>query len=303
MLRGESSLQSQQDRACSLCEGTSLVEFRCEGLLAIVRCQTCGLMFTEPQPKHEEIVALYSESYFHSDDARSMAYDDYLADGENILRSSRRRLERIEQVLGKRGQDLLDVGCATGFFLKAAVERGYNAHGVEISRYCVDHLVEPKALVHCGTLEEARYPNAKFDLITLWDVLEHLKDPRAILAECARIARPGAGLVLMTPNIDGLMARIMRGRWVCWEDPHIHLFYYGPSQIRRELERSGWRVKRVRTFWHGGKDVPLKLVFERLGLYLAPIRPIFNRLERSKLSDLVMYLDAGDNMVVYAERV
>ena len=75
-----------------------------EGLLAIVRCQTCGLMFTEPQPKHEEIVALYSESYFHSDDARSMAYDDYLADGENILRSSRRRLERIEQVLGTRGQ-------------------------------------------------------------------------------------------------------------------------------------------------------------------------------------------------------
>ena len=96
VLRRERSLQSLPETACSLCAGTSLVEFRCEGSLAIVRCQSCGLMFTEPQPKHEEIVALYSESYFHSDDARSMAYDDYLADGDNILRSSRRRLERIQ---------------------------------------------------------------------------------------------------------------------------------------------------------------------------------------------------------------
>jgi 2-polyprenyl-3-methyl-5-hydroxy-6-metoxy-1,4-benzoquinol methylase len=291
-----------RDPACPLCGGHKVIEFRREGALAIVRCYACGLMFTEPQPTQEELVALYGESYFHSDDARSMAYDDYIADGDNIVRSSRRRVERIERILGRRGNQLLDVGCATGFFLKAAVERGYDAHGVEISRYCVNHLVEPKANVVCGTLEDARYPDAKFDLITMWDVVEHLKNPRAVLTECARIARPNAGLVLMTPNIDGLMARLMRSRWVCWQDPHIHLFYYGPAQIKRELERTGWRVKQVRTFWHGGKHVPMKLVFERLGSYLRPIRPMFNLLERSKLSDLVMYLDAGDNMVVYAER-
>lgn len=302
MLEETRGSPNASDPACPLCRGHKVVEFRREGALAIVRCDACGLMFTEPQPTQEELEVLYGKSYFHSDDARPMAYDDYLADGDNIVRSSRSRIDRIERILGRRGNQLLDVGCAMGFFLKAAVERGYDAHGVEISRYCVDHLVEPKAKVVCGTLEAARYADAKFDLITMWDVIEHLKNPHAILTECARIARPSAGLVLMTPNIEGLMARVMRKQWVCWEDPHIHLFYYGPAQITRELERTGWRVKRLRTFWHGGKHVPMKLVFERLGSYLRPIRPMFDRLERSKLSDLVMYLDAGDNMVVYAER-
>src|SRR5262245_35407889 len=229
-----------------------------------------------------------------------MAYDDYLADGDNILRSSRLRLDRIERVLGKRDGDLLDVGCATGFFLKAAAERGFTPHGVDISRYCVDHIVEPAARVHCGTLEGARYPTARFDVITMWDVIEHLKDPARALSECRRIVKSDGALVVMTPNIESVIARVTRTRWVCYEDPHIHLFYYGPAQITRELDRAGWEVRSIGRFWHGGKHVPMNLVFERLEGYVPALAPAFRRLLASPVGRAVLYLDIGDNMVVYA---
>ncbi len=92
---------------------------------------------------------------------------------------------------------LLDVGCSSGHFLKVALDHGYDIHGVEpnpeMAKFATESLKLPK--IQCGTLHAAHYPDASFDAVTLWDVLEHVEDPGGILEEVRRVLRPGGWLV------------------------------------------------------------------------------------------------------------
>ena len=299
--KSSAALASQHDGAeCHLCHTKNLNTFMSSGLISILECQQCKLKFTYPQPNEKQLTEIYSETYFKSDEARSMAYDNYFSDAEDIVRTSKLRLKWIRRILGKSTGKVLDVGCAIGCFIKAAAENGFSAFGVEFSQYCVDHKIDANAQIVRGTLEEASYPENTFDLVTLWDVIEHLPDPQKVLQECRRISKDDGALVIMTPNTGSLIARLTGRKWVCYEDPHIHLFYYGPKQITAELLKAGWDVKKIKTFWHGGKHVRLSLVFERIGKYMPILKGFFALLEKLGLGRLALFLDIGDNMVIYA---
>ncbi len=153
-------------------------------------------------------------------------------------------VERLDQwalslVPYRRTGRLLEVGCGAGHFLAAAARHGFEAWGTEISRSGIA-LLEGRGLrVLAGALPELDLPDQHFDAVVLFEVLEHLEDPGRYLCECARIVRPGGGLLVTTPNFGSLSRRLLGERWRVVDPEHLVLFT--ARGLGAALERSGFR--------------------------------------------------------------
>ena len=146
---------------------------------------------------------------------------------------------------------MLDVGCATGIFLDGMRSLGWQAQGVEPSQVAADYAQQRFGLdVFQGRLEDAGFADASFDAVTLWDVLEHVHEPRQVLDEIARILRPGGVLVLSLPNPDSLEARLIGRFWLGWDLPR-HLNLFRPILLGAHLAKRGLPVERIRSFTAG----------------------------------------------------
>ncbi len=128
---------------------------------------------------------------------------------------------------------MLDLGCGRGIVLGALADRGFEVHGVEISAEAARG-ADPRAEIRVATgLADAGYPEAFFDQVLIWHVLEHLEDPRATLTEVHRILRPGGRLIVAVPNFGSLQARWMGAHWFHLDLPR-HLYHF-PIRALRDL--------------------------------------------------------------------
>lgn len=210
---------------------------------SIVRCSECGLLYQNPRPDSTEMSKYYPPDY-----------DLYHVD-QKIKKSSwlmRRAMQygidkRCRMVTREKSAGaLLDLGCATGVFL-TNMRRfpGWEVYGVEPSEYAVQVARETHGLnVFCGSLEEAAFQENQFDVVTLWDVLEHLPDPDASLRELHRILKPGGILVLRVPNIESWDARIFGQYWAGLEPPR-HYYIFSPRTLGQLLAKNGFEVKHM----------------------------------------------------------
>jgi 2-polyprenyl-3-methyl-5-hydroxy-6-metoxy-1,4-benzoquinol methylase len=179
---------------------------------------------------------VYDETYFTGG-----VYRDYMQEGPNRRRLFEKKLTLIDKYLPHRGR-LLDIGCAGGFFLRLANDIGYDGYGIEVSQYAARHAREVLGLkVFNGTLAEANHPNDFFDVITMWDVLEHLADFRSTLTECHRVIRAGGILVVETLNAHSLLAKVLGRKWHLFWPPY-HLSYFTRETLRMALEKTGFTV-------------------------------------------------------------
>ena len=229
-----------QSSDCIVCGSRSakLIFFKDD--YPIVKCQSCGLVFVEPEsfPKGASS-ELYDEKYFEGG-----IYSDYLGEREYRLSLFERKLPLVEaQVL--KGGKLLDVGCAAGYFLEVAASKGYDVFGVEVSKYATDHVDESlRPRVFTGVLEDARFPIDFFDAITMWDVLEHLPNPLDALREAHRVLQKGGKLIVETVNVSCINAKLLGPRWPLYRPP-FHLFYFSVSTLTELLRKSGFEVAKV----------------------------------------------------------
>ena len=152
-----------------------------------------------------------------------------------------RRSSKHPARLGVQGGRLLDVGCGTGQALRA-FNGLFEAHGVEPSPFAVGVARQFAASVHMGDLMSAKFPSGHFDVVTAFDVLEHLADPLSALREIFRIVRPGGVLVAETGNIESLNARFAGKRWYDVRLPG-HLSFFSPRTLGVALEGAGFDVK------------------------------------------------------------
>jgi SAM-dependent methyltransferase len=201
----------------------------------VVRCRQCGLLFCFPQPSASEAAALYSASYFADE------YPD--ASAEDQVRLADARLRRIEEESGI-GR-LLDVGCGRGRFLQVARARGWEAVGLDVAPFSVqDAATVSGAIVLQGALSGSRPAGmAEFDVLTLWDVVEHLTDPAGDLRCALHWLHPGGLIVLQTQNANGVTASWMRQRWEQFVP--FHLFHFSPRTLELALTQAGFVQIRV----------------------------------------------------------
>jgi SAM-dependent methyltransferase len=162
----------------------------------------------------------------------------------------RMRQEFFRKVLAGRSGQLLDVGCGLGFFLKAITPyEDWKGYGYEISSAAVRYARETLGLsnIHCGPFENVDLPQNSFDLITMWDVMEHFLRPDPLLRRCHGLLKGGGICFIYTPNVHIQLARarimrLLRGEQpgIAYLQPRDHLHHYSVDSIRKLLERNGF---------------------------------------------------------------
>jgi 2-polyprenyl-3-methyl-5-hydroxy-6-metoxy-1,4-benzoquinol methylase len=267
--------------------------------MRIIKCSGCGLVRVDEIPDRERLEHLYSESYFRSSDSGALGYDDYLADRAKISRTFHRRMREIEQWTGSTGR-LLDVGCAAGFSLDVAKKRGWEVEGIEISEFACELGHRELGIdIHCGSLDEADFGSESFDVITMWDYIEHVPDPRRDVAMANRLLKADGLLALSTPDISSLPARISGSRWMGIKHEE-HLFYFSRNTIQKLLRICGFEPVRVE---HVGKYIDVRFFSKRIGLYSGMLQRLIERMVNLVgIGDRVFYVNPFDIMLVYGKK-
>jgi SAM-dependent methyltransferase len=229
------------DSPCEVCRATDVrVLYTIDGY-DIVRCRECGLVCVANPPGEAELIALYGEAYYEDDG--SAGYTSY-ASAESRKRHHDRSLLRILDGLGPRG-DLLEVGCAYGYFLDEARRSGWTVRGVEPSGHAATYARDRLGLdVTQIPFAELPVEPESQDAIVLWDVVEHLSNPRATVELAERWLRSGGTLALSTGDIDSIAARLHGPDWSLMTPPW-HQFYFSRKTIRRLLESVGLELVRL----------------------------------------------------------
>jgi SAM-dependent methyltransferase len=143
---------------------------------------------------------------------------------------------------------LLDVGCGSGTLLGLLKQRGFRGMGVDFSAEAAKVAeAENGVRVVVGSLGEAAFPDQSFDVVTLFHVMEHVTNPREVLAEVFRILRPNGAIVLQVPNIDSWQFKLFGAKWYGLDIPR-HVIDYSKDAILRLLTNSGFVVQRIRHF-------------------------------------------------------
>jgi 2-polyprenyl-3-methyl-5-hydroxy-6-metoxy-1,4-benzoquinol methylase len=240
--------------ACNLCGSDSIEPVWHKNGYELVRCTGCNLLFVANPPDADALKKLYSfEAGYHSElGSSSWAVEHHATEARRNLAVLMRHARQ-----GK----LLDIGCSTGLFLELAKGAGFDARGLEYSPDSAS-VAQRKGLdVEVGALTAERFKEHSFDVVTMWDVIEHLPDPQGTLALAARLLKPGGLFLAKTPNCDGWYPRLSLavaqkvGFWG-HPDPPGHLFQFSSHTLTRLFEQNG--LQAVTT--HHGR-IPLRYSF------------------------------------------
>ncbi len=282
-------------KKCNLCNGNKTQFLFRKNSFNIVKCRNCGFVYVDSQLTDIKIPDLYDFDFFEGN-KKSRGYSGYLRERDNIMRNSKKRLRRIERYQ-KRGK-LLDVGCAAGFFLYTAGEN-WEVTGVDISEYMSNYARDKLGLnVVTGRFIECNLPSEYFDVITMWDIIAHTKDPAENLAQAWNLLSRGGLLVLCTLNIGHLLARARGKNWRLMNPP-THLYYFSDRTIRKMLEKVGFDVVKVTT-----ETTSKSLESVLFTQIWATDKTIWSYLDsivrKLHLGSLRIYLSLGDVMTVYS---
>lgn len=207
----------------------------------IVACTGCGLGRFEPPLGPDEVGRFYPDEYYGQLGTKFQPFVEHL-----VRLVGTRHVRFLARGLAPGGR-VLDVGCGRGVILGVLADLGFEAHGVERSAAAAQG-VDPRAQIRIvEDLAQAGYPDAHFDAVVIWHVLEHLPDPARILAEVHRILRPGGRLVVAVPNFSSAQARWSGPAWFHLDAPR-HLFHFPLSALCRLLANTGFEVESVHHF-------------------------------------------------------
>jgi SAM-dependent methyltransferase len=231
--------------ACGACGGQERSEFYQAG--DVVECRGCGVLYVSPRPTKEAIAAFYSASGH---------YDHWDSEPGRVA-MWQRRVERVRRLV-PHGR-LLDIGAGQGDF-GAAARALYEVEGTEVSSEGQRMARERHGLsIHLGDVCELDLPVGRYDVITLWHVLEHVAEPRSLVARCYELLKPGGVVCIAVPNTDGRL-RLTRARLrsklgrrfdraipfpkleLASPTEEIHLTHFTLRSLREIVERSSFQV-------------------------------------------------------------
>lgn len=209
----------------------------------LVQCSQCGLVYQNPRPTFAEMAAHYPPQYVPYQIGSTRRVSWLLRQAYDYGLRKRSRFVTRHKLEGA----LLDVGCATGEFLQGMRRQGgWQVHGVELTPEVAQIARDRHQLdIFTGTLEQAAYPAKRFDVVTLWDVLEHLYDPAATLREIHRILKDDGILLIRVPNLASWDARLFGRYWAGLDAPR-HLYIYTPQTLTQLLRQNGFCVREHR---------------------------------------------------------
>ncbi len=281
---------------CPICSSKQTeIKFNLTDEHQVLCCINCGVEFLFPQLNDNELKKLYSENYYVS----------WGISGKHENESTKQmktatfhlRLNRIKQYIpsGK----ILDVGCATGYFLEAAQQIGFEPYGVEFSEYS-SSIAKKKfgeQKIFSGTLEESNFPDSAFDVITMFDLIEHVCIPEQTLTKAASLLNKNGIIAIMTPDTKTISNNLMGKRWTHYKLEHF--FYFSRSSINYIANRCGLDVVH---YERGKKALNINYLYTQLNIYkhwlLTPLINIIHTLLPAKLTARNFYFSIGEMVVI-----
>jgi SAM-dependent methyltransferase len=216
----------------------------------LVVCGGCGLLYTRPVPGTDELRSLYDEDYapyYRAErQSKSGPARAFSVKGLTTIFHRTTQWDRRLALRRRRPGRILDIGCGSGDFLFSLKELGWEVYGTDSSPVGYG-MAEARGIhAHCGDLAGAHFPDAFFDAVTLWHVLEHVPDPLRQLAEVRRILKDDGTLIVEVPNRDSLTFSLCGEKWSCLDIPR-HLQHFTAATLDAVLRKAGFtRVGRRR---------------------------------------------------------
>jgi SAM-dependent methyltransferase len=229
----------------------------------LVRCPACSLVWLSHPPRSGEMHAHYTDAY----------HKKISTAGENSPGRWGFRKEALAQY--KQSGALLDLGCSSGSFLDFMRSDSWKLFGIEMSAECA-RIAESRsgAQVFVGNILDAPFPRESFDVITCFDVFEHLYEPRRVMAKVAEWLKPGGIFYVLVPNVDSAEGRVFGSYWHGLELPR-HLFHYSPASLKFLAESAGLREVSLETRRNPAVGASLRYVwddiFRAMGIRRTPV--------------------------------
>ncbi len=216
----------------------------------IVRCNHCDLIYAYPRDDGSDLEKKYKD----------LPVLEYLEEVESRQLISKKDAQLVESYC-KEGR-ILDIGCSAGIFL-SQLKPHFEKFGIEPSVHAAREaqITVSDGQIYNSLFQETSLERKSFNVITMWDVIEHLDSPSKVLSELHNLLTDKGYLILVTPNISGLMSRIMGKRW-----PHLirgHIYYFSPKTIRIALERAGYEVLSIKGYTRYFK---ISYILKRVGI-------------------------------------
>jgi 2-polyprenyl-3-methyl-5-hydroxy-6-metoxy-1,4-benzoquinol methylase len=287
---------------CATCSASSTRELYLKMGYAIARCERCGLVYANPRAPHDKILARYSREYFWNEYLPSLG----VTDGRYDLGQFDLRYRAILEMIALRtaGRRLVEIGCGAGFFLNAAARAGWQVEGIELSeeasRFATDRLDLP---IRRERAENAQIAPGSFDVAAMFDVIEHLFDPRAVLSAAARALAPGGTLVISTPNFDSASRFLLGIDWAVLS-PLEHVYYFTEASLQRLLETTGFtdvRFVRTHMMWGPQETINFRYTHAPQGVR-AGMTELLVRLGGLRLARALQRAGRQDALLCFARR-
>ena len=264
---------------CRICKEKKLSSLYQSGGYKILKCLNCGFGVLDPEPKINQLHNIYQEGYH-----------DYLTD-EDFKADAQKKLRFVKQFM-TQDTSLLDFGCGLGHFLALAEPFCKTVIGFDISRLAAKKAKEKYNLfVKTGTASKKSFPKNSFEIITSFDVIEHIPDFKKTLNNFYHWLKPGGYLFMTTPSLNSWDARLLGKKWYGFTRIPDHVIYFTPGSIKRTLKDTGYKVKKITTWGFVRRLEYLVGQYEKL----SSLQFLLKKLNLGKIK---IYLPMTDMMVV-----
>lgn len=217
---------------CPVCDKQNLVNLKGYERPMLAKCRNCQFIFSKHIPSETELFLFYSN------------YPSF----ESVSEITRKRFQQILDGFEKfrKTNNLIDVGCGDGFFLDEAKKRGWNVHGTEYALHYINICKQKGIHMQSGKLNPSNYDLEYFDIITSFEVIEHINYPVEELSNFNAITRKGGVVYITTPNFNSISRRMLKDNWsIIWIPEHLS--YYTTPSIHYLLKRCGFRKLNIQT--------------------------------------------------------
>ncbi|PHR49834.1 MAG: hypothetical protein COA32_01485 [Fluviicola sp.] len=198
----------------------------------LVRCNSCSFVFSQAIPSSEELEKCY----------QGYGRNDYLS--PITIKRYHELLDKMEPF--RKTNKILDVGCGIGYFLEVAKERGWEIYGTEFTDKAVDICERKGIKMQKGVLAVDNYKAEEFDVITSFEVIEHINNPIEELNHFYQLLRKGGLVYVTTPNFNSVLRYRLKENYNVIAYPE-HLSYYTPKTIKKVFETTGFQTKKIQS--------------------------------------------------------
>ena len=231
----------QATQKCAVCSSPESGLFCRKDGMSYRVCHCGRHVFVEAMMSHEEVIAGYrSRDSHHSSELKEKW--DYSPIKDELVYGP--RLDKIGKFT--RPGRLLDIGCSNGSFVYAANRRGWDGCGIELETGSYNLARRHGVEVYNRELSESAFPENCFSAVTMWQVLEHVRDPKPLVSEIVRVLKPGGVFALSTPNIESIGWWLLREDWGAVE-PQVHLHLFRPDGLSRLVNACGLETRSIQT--------------------------------------------------------